>query len=293
MDNVVGTGPAAAPGAAGAGEKTDESRRYFVRPVTAFGVTLVCYVALQVVAAVFMMFLGFGYALLPSYILAVVGPILLITREHSPSVGKTLRLLPVKAAPMVFTLGASFSFILLQYHVAGLLEKTFPMPTWIEDFLLDMTRIRTLTEGLRVVSGVVLAAAVAEELLFRGFLQGSLEHRRGRWFAIIFTSLLFAVLHDPWRLVPVFFIGVLLGYLASRGGSIYYSMVAHAVTNGTSVAGLNMFALETNAEFSMPVALIPVMALVFAVSILGFVRTVGAPGPGQSREPSGPPEPGK
>ncbi len=261
---------------------SDEARPYFLRPIVAFGVTMACYVALQVLAAVFMLTLGTGYALLPSFGLAVVVPILLVTRAHSPSVRKTLRLAPVKAAPLAFTIGVSFSFILLQYHVAGLLEKIFPMPAWIQDFLLEMTRIRSLAEGLRVVSGVVLAAAVAEELLFRGFLQGSLEHRRGRWPAIILTSLLFAVLHDPWRLVPVFFIGVLLGYLASRGGSIYYSMLAHAVTNGTSVAGLNIFGMETDAEFASPVVLLPVMALVFVVSILGFVRTTRAPWMGES-----------
>ncbi|MBN1504095.1 MAG: CPBP family intramembrane metalloprotease [Candidatus Eisenbacteria bacterium] len=258
------------------GHEAGEGRRYFLRPIVALGLTLACYVALQVVAAVLMLALGPGYSLLPAYVAAVVVPVLLITREHSPSVKKTLRLLPVKAAPMMFTVGVCFSFILLQYNIAGLMEKLFPMPSWMENFLLDMTRIRSLSEALRVVSGVVLAAAAAEELLFRGFLQGSLEDRRGRWSAIVLTSLVFAVLHDPWRLVPVFFIGVLLGYLASRGGSVYYSMVGHAVTNGTSVAGLNIFAVESGAEFSLPWPLIPVMVLVFAVSIVGFVRTAGA-----------------
>jgi membrane protease YdiL (CAAX protease family) len=227
-----------------------------------------------VLAGVFILALGVGYALVPAFLLAVVLPILLVAREHSPSVRKTLRLSPVRAAPLVFTIGASFSFILLQYHVAGLLERVFPMPSWIQDFLLDMTRIRSVAEGVRVVSGVVLAAAVAEELLFRGFLQGALEHGRGRWPAILLTSLLFAVLHDPWRLVPVFFIGVLLGYLTSKSGSVYYAMVAHAVTNGTSVAGLNIFGLETDAEFTFPAAFVPVVVLVFVLSVVGFVRTV-------------------
>jgi membrane protease YdiL (CAAX protease family) len=173
----------------------------------------------------------------------------------------------------VFCVGASFSFILLQYNVAGLLERLFPMPAWIQDFLLDMTRITNLRELLRVASGVVFAAAFAEELLFRGFLQGSLEHKLGRWRGVLLTSILFAVLHDPWRLIPVFFIGLLLGYLASRGGSIYYAMVAHAVTNSTSVAGRNIFGMETDAEFSVPFALVPVAAVVFAVSVYGFIRT--------------------
>jgi membrane protease YdiL (CAAX protease family) len=93
---------------------------------------------------------------------------------------------------------------------------------------------------------------------------------------------MFGVLHDPWRLVPVFFIGLLLGYLASRGGSIYYAMVAHAVTNGTSVAGLNILGARTADESVFPALLLPIVALVFVVSILGFARTSG-----ESRHPSG------
>jgi membrane protease YdiL (CAAX protease family) len=254
----------------------------FLRPLVAVGITLACYVVLQVVAALFLLLLGPGYAFLPSYVVAVVVPVLLITRAHSSSVRRTLRLVPVRAAPLVFAVGASFSFVLLQYHVAGLLEKLLPMPSWIQDFLLEVTRIRSVAEGLRVVSGVVLAAAVGEELLFRGFLQGALENRRGRWSAIVLTSLMFAVLHDPWRLVPVFFIGVLLGYLTSRGGSVYYAVVAHAVTNGTSVAGLNILGAETADESALSMLLIPVMVLVFVLSILGFMRTVG-----ESRHVSG------
>ncbi len=258
------------------------TRRLFLRPLAAVGITLACYVVLQIVAALFMIFLGPGYAFLPSYALAVVVPILLITRAYSPSVRTSLRLGPVKAAPLVFTLSASFSFVLLQYHVAGLLEKLLPMPSWMQDFLLEMTRIRSLAEGLRVVSGVVIAAAIGEELLFRGFLQGTLENRLGRWSAIVLTSLMFAVLHDPWRLVPVFFIGALLGYLASRSGSIYYAMLAHAVTNGTSVAGLNILGAETAKEPAFPAVLLPIMSIVFVLSIVGFARTVG-----QSRHSAG------
>jgi membrane protease YdiL (CAAX protease family) len=258
---------------------------YFLRPLAAVGIVLVCYVALQVLAVFFFALVGIGYALLPSFVLAVIAPILLVTRIHSPSVRVTLRLLAVRPAPVIFTIGASFSFILLQYNVAGLLERLFPMPVWIQDFLLEMTRIRNLAEFLRVAGGVVLAASVAEELLFRGFLQGSLEAKHGRWPAIVVTSLLFAVLHDPWRFVPVFFIGALLGYLASRGGSIYYAMVAHAVTNSTSVAGRNIFGMESGAELALPAVLMPIAALVFVLSLLGFVRTAGA----ETRAPSSPP----
>jgi membrane protease YdiL (CAAX protease family) len=189
--------------------------------------------------------------------------------------------------PVLFCIGASFSFIILQYNVASLVEKVFPMPVWIQEFLLEITRVRNFHEFVRVATGVVLAAAVAEEFLFRGFLQGSLENRYGRWRGILLTSLLFALLHDPWRFVPIFFIGGLLGYVVSRSGSVYYGVIAHAVTNATSVAGGNLFGIEAGTEISLPVSFVVLMAAVFLLSMMGFVRSIGKEPvpPGESRVP--------
>jgi membrane protease YdiL (CAAX protease family) len=147
------------------------------------------------------------------------------------------------------------------------------MPTWIQDFLIEITRVRSFAEFVKVASGVVIAAAVAEELLFRGLLQGSLENKYGRWRGILLTSLLFALLHDPWRFVPILFIGGLFGYLVSRGHSIYYGMVAHAVTNSTSIAGGNLFGIKAGREIYLPLGFVVLMVALFIVSIWGFVRS--------------------
>jgi len=163
--------------------------------------------------------------------------------------------------------------VILQYNVAGMVERVFPMPAWIEDFLVQLTRVRSFSEFLKVASGVVIAAAVAEELLFRGLLQSSLERKYGRWRAILLTSCLFAVLHDPWRFLPILFSSVLFGYLVSRGNSIYYGMVAHAVTNATSVAGGNLFGIKAGKEIYLPLGFLVLMVAVFIISVAGFVQS--------------------
>ncbi len=251
----------------------------YPRPLFSVAIVLVCFVLGQLLAVVFSVVTGIGYSLAPAFLLGEVVPLLLIVRLVSPSVRATLRLYPVRLAPVAFAVFACLSFMLLQYNVAGLVDRVFPMPDWFQEFLVDLTRVRTVQEFLRVASGVIVAAAVAEELLFRGLLQGSLEHRLGRWRGIAICSLIFAVLHDPWRLVPVFFIGGLLGYLVSRGGSLYYGMVAHAVMNTTSVVGGNLFGTEKGGEVFLPFILLPIAALVFVVSILGFVRSAGPDNP--------------
>jgi len=247
------------------------------RPLFALAVVLVCFVLLQLLTLLFSFLIGFSYALVPAFVLGGIIPVFLVTRWMADSTRSFLRLFGVRTLPLIFCLGASFSLVVLQYNVAALVEKLFPMPPWMQDFLVQLTRVRNFSEFLKVASGVVVAAAVAEELLFRGLLQSSLERKYGRWRAILLTSSLFAMLHDPWRFLPILFIAVLFGYLVSRGNSIYYGMVAHAVTNATSVAGGNLFGVKAGKAIYLPAWFLVLTAAVFIVSVAGFVQSTKSP----------------
>ena len=270
---LANSGEEEGPALDGAIRNDDAAHELLPRPLFAVAVVLVCFVLLQVLTVLFSFLLGISYALAPAFIVGGIVPALLVARWMARSPRACLRLFPVRPLPLVFCLGASFSFVVLQYNVASLIEKLFPMPAWIQDFLVEITRVRSFAEFIKVASGVVVAAAVAEELLFRGVLQGSLENRYGRWRGILLTSLLFALLHDPWRFVPILFIGGLFGYLVSRGHSIYYGMVAHAITNSTSVAGGNLFGVRPGKEIHLPLSFVLLMVALFMISIWGFVRS--------------------
>ncbi|MFO0878559.1 MAG: ABC transporter permease subunit/CPBP intramembrane protease [Gemmataceae bacterium] len=105
-----------------------------------------------------------------------------------------------------------------------------------------LTRWRELSPVLLVVSMAVIPAVV-EELFFRGFLQSALlgaRVRPGR--AILTSSALFAAFHllvsDALaieRLLPSFLLGLVLGSLAYRSGSVLPGMLLHLVHNGSIV----------------------------------------------------------
>ncbi len=83
---------------------------------------------------------------------------------------------------------------------------------------------------------VAITPAICEELLFRGLILSALR-RLGNWPALIISSLLFAVAHASiYRLLPTFFLGLLLGYVVLRTRSIASSMTIHALNNGIAVA---------------------------------------------------------
>jgi len=55
----------------------------------------------------------------------------------------------------------------------------------------------------------------------------------GQWPAIGISALLFALAHASiYRLLPTLVLGILLGYIVWRTGSIFCSIVLHAVNNG-------------------------------------------------------------
>ncbi len=81
-----------------------------------------------------------------------------------------------------------------------------------------------------VIYGVVLAPIV-EEILFRGFVLKSLE-RFGSMLAIVFSALLFAMMHLNLAQFPVALLsGLVLGYLTVKTRSILPAITAHLVNN--------------------------------------------------------------
>ncbi len=79
---------------------------------------------------------------------------------------------------------------------------------------------------------IAVTPALCEELFFRGLVLSGLR-RLGLWPALVTCALLFGVAHSSvYRLLPTFFIGLLLSWLVWKTGSIWTGIVAHALNNG-------------------------------------------------------------
>jgi uncharacterized protein len=101
----------------------------------------------------------------------------------------------------------------------------------------------TMPKGVPwIVLFVVLAVAgapLAEEMFFRGWLYTGLRSKMRAWAAITVTATLFALAH--WEkthiyALAVFPVGIALGVVRERTGSIKASMAVHAVYNGAACA---------------------------------------------------------
>ena len=86
---------------------------------------------------------------------------------------------------------------------------------------------------------VVILAPLSEELLFRGWIYTALRARFGFATALWTTALLFALAHwDPTHLyaMAILPLGLVLGYLRERTGSVRATTLFHMIYNSSALA---------------------------------------------------------
>jgi membrane protease YdiL (CAAX protease family) len=100
------------------------------------------------------------------------------------------------------------------------------------------------------VCALCVVAPLGEEIVFRGLLQQAALLRMGTVQAIAMCAILFAAVHlQPYYLVGLISVGVLLGVIFLRTGNLSASIYAHGLYNLISLVTLSP--KNTNAETSL------------------------------------------
>ena len=123
-------------------------------------------------------------------------------------------------------------------YLFALQERVLPMPAG------DSATFEALGAALAeqpmwlVVFLFAVSPGVCEELLFRGAVFGGLLRDTPRTRALVIQAALFAAAHgSPYRLAVTFLLGLLLGAVRLRSGSILPCILLHATYNGALVLG--------------------------------------------------------
>lgn len=213
-------------------------------------VTLVVFAVLQV--AVFVGFVMVRYAGDPAFdldsfmteaiydgfVLAVstlvtgtlcTGLILLYIRYGSrSSIKEYLALKPVAWKTVGFWFAVMALFVLLSDGLTYLLDRPVT-----PDFM-----VRTFaTAGFLplFLLALVVLGPLFEEVLFRGFMFAGLRHSRlGDPGAILITAALWAAIHlqyDLYGIATIFVMGIVLGVVRMKTGSLYLTFALHAAIN--------------------------------------------------------------
>jgi membrane protease YdiL (CAAX protease family) len=137
--------------------------------------------------------------------------------------------------------------LLLSFPLQGILgqfNKSLPLPHWMISWeesadkqLKAFLTVRSTADILVNLLIVGLLPAIFEELCFRGALQRILIQMFKRpIIAILLTGAFFSAFHMQFLgFFPRMFMGVLLGLIYWYSGSLWTSIIAHFVVNGSQV----------------------------------------------------------
>jgi membrane protease YdiL (CAAX protease family) len=118
---------------------------------------------------------------------------------------------------------------------------------------------------------VGVGAGLGEELLFRGYMLTRLRDRWGPRVAVVVSAALFGLVHfDPWHSTFAFAVGLLLGWLSLRAGTVRSTIAAHVTNNLVSVAGM----VVGDPSEPTPVAVAAVELVVGALLVVACVVSV-------------------
>jgi len=179
----------------------------------------------------------------------------------------TVSLFRLKAVPpyiifMSFLIGIGLSVV--GDEIDSLIRTIVDTPDFLKNIMVSM-QAESPFDWILLISGVVFGAAFSEEMVFRGFLQVPLEEKGDVTKAVLLVSLAWTLFHtNPWWAVPIFIMGIVIGFLAWRTGSIVPGIIVHGVNNFLSLLYANFqeeMEWYTMGDHVSPVIFIPALAI--------------------------------
>ena len=222
-------------------------------------------------------FLFFGILGQPRTGLLVVGPFLVvlpllgILRGTGFPVSETLRL--HRVSPAAYVLG-SIGMLGAVPPVLAVATRLTPVAEVTEQFFSDLLAAASLQDWFILLLGAAVVPSITEELLFRGFLQRSLEARWGRWPGILISAAAFGIIHGPTRALSAGALGAVLGWLTSRSGSVLPAILAHALVNALAISVVNTsgFGQGDGWPETLPLPALVIWGVISFAALAGFAK---------------------
>jgi sodium transport system permease protein len=173
---------------------------------------------------------GFMTSLLVMQYGFFLAPVVLVALAMRMDLRETFALHAPRIVPL-------FAAILLGFtawtFASGVILRLAPPPETLVRALERLIRLTDEGAPLWVMWLVVaITPAICEEALFRGFVLNGLRSL-GAVPAIGISALLFGIAHASiYRLLPTMFLGIILGIVVWRTGSLLCAIALHAINNG-------------------------------------------------------------
>ncbi len=183
-------------------------------------------------------FAGIAQLIIVPQIGLILAPTLLMAIICTKSIRHSLRLTLPKSAialPMAVLLGISLHplYVLL----ASWISAVYPISETAVTAMKPFTDQISTAPLFYVVLLMAVLPAICEELAYRGFMFGGLERDGSPVRAILVTSIVFGISHGVLQQsISATCMGMLLGWVSLRTGSVLPGMLIHVTNNALSVS---------------------------------------------------------
>lgn len=212
--------------------------------------------------------------LITEYIIVLL-PILIFLKIRGYKIKKVLKLnkISLKESLLIPLITLSFypiaaffnALIMILISLFGELNPPpLPQPTSGGNFLI----------GLFIIA---ISPGICEEIMFRGFIMKSYEHK-GYKKAILISGILFGIFHFNFQnLMGPLLLGILFGFLVYKTNSLYASIIAHTTNNAFAWTISYIFtnlgtSMESTSELTSDIS--QTTSLVMGTLALGAIASV-------------------
>jgi membrane protease YdiL (CAAX protease family) len=129
--------------------------------------------------------------------------------------------------------------VLVAYYISVAIYASFVVEPSQDDIGGDLGLDEGPLAATMAVLLIVIAAPLAEESFFRGFVFAGLRSRLSLWPAAIVSGIVFGAIHapsGPTTVVPLALLGVALAFLYDHTGSLWPPIILHAFNNALALA---------------------------------------------------------
>lgn len=176
--------------------------------------------------------LGMGTNLWINEFAFILLPPLLIVKLSYWSVEDIFSFKKTSSRNKAISLFSGISMWLFVFYIT-VLSRLF-LDNQVGAFEIAMPKLSAYQSVLLLI-GMIVLAPVCEEIFFRGFVQKAYE---GRKYGFVITGFIFGYYHmlnGISDVVPATILGICMGYLVYKTGSIINSMIFHGIANFTAV----------------------------------------------------------
>ena len=232
-------------------------------------------------------FAGMTKMILSPQLGMILAPALLMSLMLTTSIRTSLRVRWPHGLSLPLTVALGITLHPLYLALGRWIEYTYPVSAEAIQAMAPLAEQMQTASWLHVIFLMAFIPAVCEELAFRGFIFGGLVRQGGRLRAILVTAVMFGISHGfLQQSLAATCMGLLLGWIALRTGSVLPCILLHFTNNALSVSmsrladsgfpGVEIFITSTqDGPAYQPLWLI--LSLGLAITVLFYFATRRVP----------------